>query len=109
GDGGGGGGTSITTTLGSGTTASPEMKLRVCHKFTQGRCTLSTCARAHPGIRDDAKLQRLETKGSRGLFQVSVCPLALAAALGDGNPPCPSGQGCKMYHPYVRPSTDEIV
>ncbi|CAM9462371.1 unnamed protein product, partial [Ectocarpus sp. 8 AP-2014] len=108
-DGSGGGGTSITMTLGSGTTASAGMNLRVCHKFTQGRCTLSTCPRAHPGIRDDAKLQRLETKGSRGLFQVSVCPLALAAALGGGEPPCPSGQGCKMYHPYVRPSTDEIV
>ena len=41
-----------------------------------------------------------------GLHQ--VCPSALAASLGGGDP-CPSGQRCKMYHPYVRPSTEDIV
>lgn len=39
---------------------------------------------------------------------LKVCPAALAAALGKA-PPCPSGQECNMYHPYVRPPTTEII
>eukprot|EP00904_Undaria_pinnatifida_P008783 jgi/Undpi1/5034/HiC_scaffold_19.g08386.m1 len=86
----------------------PSTSLRVCHQFSHGRCTLSTCPRAHPGIRDDARLERLKARGSRDVFNVTVCPLALANALGDGDP-CPNGNRCKMYHPYVRPSTEDIV
>lgn len=37
-----------------------------------------------------------------------MCPLALAAALGGGEP-CPLGKTCRRYHPYVRPSTAEII
>lgn len=30
-------------------TVSPGNTLRVCYQFTQGRCSLTTCPRAHPG------------------------------------------------------------
>lgn len=42
------------------------------------------------------------------LGKLQVCPDALAAVLGDGEP-CTSGKSCRKYHPYVRPSTTEII
>ncbi|CAM9232703.1 unnamed protein product [Ascophyllum nodosum] len=83
--------------------------LRVCRQFTKGTCSQTTCPYAHPGIRDDVELKQPDRRGfRRGFYTVKVCPQALANALGDGDP-CPSGQMCKMYHPYVRPATAEII
>lgn len=36
--------------------------------------TFGACGPAFPGVRDDAKLERVERKGCRGLFEVVVSP-----------------------------------
>jgi hypothetical protein len=77
--------------------------LRCCSKYKNGKCTLTTCPRAHPGMRDNAQLFPVEGKGKRGVFMVQVCWDWLAKGK------CLDGLNCTKYHSYVRPSTQEIV
>lgn len=80
-----------------------EQFLTVCRKFRKGTCTKTTCPRAHPGLRDEAELFPVEGKGKRDMFFVKVCYNALLTGS------CKAGKKCPLYHPYVRPSTNEII
>ena len=81
--------------------------MRVCNRFLRGWCTRTTCRMAHPGIRDGVEPIVLSGSGARRKFGVMCCPVARACG-GDWNQ-CPEGNKCKYRHPYLRPSTINIV
>ncbi|CAM9736559.1 unnamed protein product [Chrysoparadoxa australica] len=83
-------------------------RLRVCHCFLNGQCSLTTCPMAHPGVRDDAKISESEVPGLRSIMEVEICSEALRAMWGEGEE-CPHGGLCHKYHPYVRPATADII
>ena len=87
------------------TRPTPEM-MRVCNRFLRGWCTKTTCAMAHPGLRDSAEPVVLSGSGARKKYGVVVC--RVARECGDWNR-CLEGNKCKCYHPYLRPATLDIV
>jgi hypothetical protein len=78
-------------------------RLRVCKGFLEGTCSLTTCPRAHPHLRDKAKLTWLRFPGvTKRLPFVDVC-------LDWVNQCCERGEECPNYHTYVRPSTVDLI
>jgi len=85
-----------------------KVKLDICRKFMEGKCSLSTCPLAHPGKRDSCIPRvRIVTDNVGTKFQIPfvfVCPRG-NGVLND----CPLGLNCKDFHVYVRPTTEEII
>ena len=83
----------------------PDGGLFICNGFMKGMCSLSTCPLAHPGLRDNAKVE-YHTPKAQGLRRrpyVRVCQDALKGVCGE------QPMSCTRYHAYVRPSTMEII
>lgn len=81
----------------------------VCMDYLKGKCTKTTCASAHPGIRDRAKIHHKsfrnpDGKGRTRIPYVFVCP-DINQSLDD----CFRGMNCHHYHRYIRPKTEEII
>lgn len=82
-----------------------ENKIFVCQEFLRGECTRTTCAQAHPGMRDSATKFYTRLLGkTRKVPYVKVCPDYAGV-----NAECPRGLACKLYHIYIRPSTKDII
>jgi hypothetical protein len=88
--------------------ADKKMKIAVCERYLLGECSLTTCSKAHPGIRDSAKPKLKASHAENGEIVripfVTLCP----RSNGIDNS-CPNGKACRKYHVYMRPSTQEIV
>jgi hypothetical protein len=121
--------TAQATSLPAQPVLSLTRQLRVCAVFAGGEQCISTCPLAHPGVRDAAvvrsaavqpRLQQQQQQQQRGARAVDsgassssaqcviVCEAALLAMLGQG-PGCSEGMSCRQYHPYVRPSTQQLI
>ena len=74
----------------------------VCKQFKVGICSLMTCPFAHPGIQDTSKEFKMKD-GSNNSF-VEICFKYI-----NTKGSCKEGKLCKKYHPYIRPSTQEII
>jgi hypothetical protein len=107
-------------------------QLRVCSVFAGGEQCITTCPLAHPGVRDAAvvrsavvqprqqqqqqqqqqqrRVRAVDSSGSSSSSAqcVIVCEAALLGMLGQG-PGCSEGMSCRQYHPYVRPSTQQLI
>jgi hypothetical protein len=78
-------------------------RLQVCKGFLDGKCTLTTCPKAHPHVRDKAKLTWLKFTGMlKRVPFVDVCTDWV-------NQCCEHGDECANYHTYIRPSTAELI
>lgn len=78
-------------------------RLQVCQGYLEGTCSLTTCDKAHPHLRDKAKLSWLRFPGVvKRLPFVNIC-------LDWVNQCCELGEDCPNYHTYVRPSTIDLI
>jgi hypothetical protein len=100
-------------------------KMFVCQEFLSHRCTVTTCASAHPGIRDKAKIHHKSFRNNDGrgrtrIPYVHICPhftsvlsssvgLSGSASSASSIPVCSNGMKCTYYHPYIRPDTKDII
>jgi hypothetical protein len=87
----------------------PKMRMQVCDQYLAGKCTLTTCPLAHPGVRDAARAKKKTTRdpkdGSKAVTHyVNVCPQCTPL-----QNLCSRGRECKDYHVYIRPSTQAII
>mmetsp|Transcript_1275 Transcript_1275/g.1638 ORF Transcript_1275/g.1638 Transcript_1275/m.1638 type:complete len:1093 (+) Transcript_1275:69-3347(+) len=80
--------------------------MRVCSKFLAGQCTATSCPQAHPGIRDASKAFA-KGKGRNKKYYVKLCEHAMNHS--NWSEDCDLKLTCKGYHPYIRPSTMDII
>ena len=84
-----------------------EHRLLVCESFQEGRCTLKTCPRAHPGIRDNSEILFIRLPGRVKKTQyVKCCPLYTGGGPHCG---CREADTCRLYHVYHRPTTADLI
>jgi hypothetical protein len=122
--------TAPATSLPAQPVLSLTRQLRVCTVFAGGEQCVSTCPLAHPGVQDAAvvrsaavqpRQQQQQQQQQRSVRAVDsgasssssaqcviVCEAALLAMLGQGSG-CSEGMSCRQYHPYVRPSTQQLI
>ena len=82
-----------------------DRKLLVCLPFLKGKCSLSTCPQAHPGLRDSAQFRFARLPGRhKKVPYVDLCEFVRGV-----ENRCPEAGGCTLYHQYIRPSTRDII
>jgi hypothetical protein len=59
---------------------------------------------AHPGIRDNASTYYARIPG-----QIFKVPYVLVCGVFIAELECPNSSKCTCYHPYIRPSTEQII
>jgi hypothetical protein len=105
-------------------------KLLVCPQYIEGKCTLTTCPFAHPGLRDQARIYykiKHRNDGSKQKIPfVFLCPFHTSHSSDSVSMPipdtssvtsnsiltetgCPRHKHCSNYHVYIRPSTQAII
>lgn len=87
----------------------PKLRLQVCESFLLGKCSLTTCPLAHPGLRDACRPRRKTTRDPVDGSKVVTRYVTVCAECTPLQNLCPHGQACKYYHVYIRPSTEEII
>ena len=65
---------------------------------------LKNCSLAHPGLRDSCVTYYARIPG-----QIFKVPYVLVCSEIISNMDCQHGAKCTFYHPYIRPSTEQII
>mmetsp|Transcript_33910 Transcript_33910/g.44731 ORF Transcript_33910/g.44731 Transcript_33910/m.44731 type:complete len:1022 (+) Transcript_33910:225-3290(+) len=81
-----------------------HLVLKVCDRYVNGHCTKSNCPLAHPGVRDSAEEFDASQSSRRRKVVVHICREYM-----ENSGKCSKAMLCDHYHPYIRPSTEEII
>lgn len=81
------------------------------HDPFRGTCPFTTtCAMAHPGLRDSAVMKRKKPSIRDADESLAQRPYVYLCPHSDGwTNSCSRGKNCSDYHLYVRPSTADII
>ena len=103
--------TNTTTTSNNQKKIKKEMKLKlpICEKYIQGKCSLTTCAFAHPGLRDSARPKTMSTRDPNTGIKTSTKFVFLCPDCTPLYNSCSKGNNCRDYHVYIRPTTADII